>query len=183
MDSAQETVSEETISEETVEVPAPGSFSPDDDLSTLLVKAYQGEVSGEVLFGAVGDRSDDADHGRKMELLRLLEHRTKQAMVPAMDHHGLSTDPDPTVVSDAQALAEALASVSWTDFVAAFEPITTQFIALYRRIGELADDEVDRAAADLLVAHEEALREFGRREHAGRSEDSTALIAALPHMM
>jgi len=32
------------------------------------------------------------------------------------------------------------------------------------------------------VAHEEALREFARRELAGRTDDSLALIEALPHM-
>jgi hypothetical protein len=40
----------------------------------------------------------------------------------------------------------------------------------------------DRAVADLLVAHEEALRDFARRELSGRGEDSLDLITALPHM-
>ena len=43
-------------SQETVETAAPNAvFSPGDDLATLWFKAYQGEVSGETLFG---------DHGR-----------------------------------------------------------------------------------------------------------------------
>jgi hypothetical protein len=156
-------------------------FSAEDDLSTLLIKAYQGEVSGEVLFGQLAHRTDDADHRHKLEVLRLLEARTRDAMVPAMERSGLPTDPDPEVEHDAETLADAAASLAWSDLLAAFEPITTQFIGLYQRIGELATVE-DRAVADLLVAHEEALREFGRRELAGRGIDSLDLISALPHM-
>jgi hypothetical protein len=115
-----------------------------------------------------------------MEVLRLLEARTKDACVPAMVRNGLPTDPDPKTVSEAEALAEALAPLPWADFMAAFEPITTEFLAVYRRIGELS--EGDRAESELLVAHEEALREFARRELAGRTDDSLALIEVLPHM-
>jgi hypothetical protein len=155
-------------------------FGDLDDLAALWIKAYQGEVSGEILFGGVGTRSDDPDHRRKMDVLRLLEARTKEACVPAMVRNGLPTDPDPKTVSEAEALAEALAPLPWADFMAAFEPITTEFLAVYHRIGELS--ETDRAESELLVAHEEALREFARRELAGRTDDSLALIEVLPHM-
>jgi hypothetical protein len=166
----------------TTDTPAPEPvFSADDNLSTLLIKAYQGEVSGEVLFGRLSQRTDDADHRHKLEVLRLLEARTRNAMVPAMERNGLPTDPDPEVEHDAETLADAAASLAWSDLLAAFEPITTQFIDLYQRIGELAAGE-DRAVAELLVSHEVALREFGRRELSDRGNDSLDQITALPHM-
>jgi hypothetical protein len=168
-------------SQETVDPPAPDAvFSADDDLATLWFKAYQGEVSGETLFGTVASLSDDPDHKRKMEVLALLETRTKEACVPAMIRNGLSTDPDPKTVADGRALGEAVAPLPWTDFLGAFESITTQFLALYERIGEVA--EADRAESELLVTHELALREFARREIAGRTDDSLELIEALPYM-
>jgi hypothetical protein len=83
-------------------------------------------------------------------------------------------------VSASEAQAEAGAALAWADLMGFFEPITTEFLAVYRRIGELS--ETDRAESDLLVAHEEALREFARRELAGRTDDSLELIEALPHM-
>jgi hypothetical protein len=156
-------------------------FSVDDDLATLWVKAYQGEVSGEVLFGQLMERSHDADRRRKFEVLCLLEARTRSAVLPAMERAALPTGPDPEVVHDAENLAQAAASLPWSDLMAAFEPITTQFISLYEQIGVLALEE-DRAIAGLLVAHEEALREFARRELAGTPDDSLAPIMALPHM-
>ena len=168
-------------SPETVEASAPNAvFSPTDDLATLWFKAYQGEVSGEVLFGLVASASDDPDHRKKMELLTLLEKRTKEACAPAMVRNGLSTEPDEQTVAEAKALGEVVVALAWTDFMSAFEGITTQFIDLYKRIGEVA--AADKAESELLVAHEMALREFGRREIAGRSGDSTELIEALPHM-
>jgi hypothetical protein len=96
-----------------------------------------------------------------------------------MERNGLSTDPDPQTVKDAEALAEAVAPLPWSDFMGAFESITTQFLALYRRIGEIS--EADGAESTLLVAHEEALRDFARRELAGR-DDSTVPITSLAHM-
>ncbi|HXQ60702.1 MAG TPA: hypothetical protein VN796_00140 [Acidimicrobiales bacterium] len=165
---------------ETVDPPAEAVFSPEDDLSVLWGKAYQGEVSGEIVFGGFGARREDPDQRRKMTVLRLLEVRTREACVPAMIRNGLSADPDPQTVKEAEALAEAVAPLAWSEFIGAFESITTQFLALYRRIGEISPD--DRAESDLLVAHEEALREFARRELAGRTDDSLALIEALPHM-
>jgi hypothetical protein len=146
----------------------------------LWFKAYQGEVSGETLFGVVASLTEDPDRRMKMEVLTRLEARTKEACVDAMRRNGLSTDPDPPTVADAQALGEAAATLEWTDFLGAFEAITTQFVALYERIGEVA--AADKAESDLLVAHEFALREFARREIAGRSDDSLELIEALPHM-
>jgi hypothetical protein len=168
--------------QKTVEAPPPGSvFSPDDDLASLWIKAYQGEVSGEVVFGGLAGRTDDPDHRQKLEMLCLLEARTKKALVPAMERNGLSTDPDRQTVTDAEALAEAAGSLAWADLMGAVEPITTQFLALYRRIVELAAAD-DRAEAELLVAHEEAIQEFARRELTGRGADSMASITALPHM-
>jgi hypothetical protein len=159
----------------------PSVFSPDDDLDVLWVTAYQGEVSGEALFGRLSEHVEAHDHRHKFDVLRQLEARTRSALVPAMEHHGLPTEADPDVEREARARADAAASLPWSVLMEAFEPITTQFIALYTRIGALARPE-DRAVADLLVAHEEALRTFARLELAGRGEDSLAVITSLPHM-
>jgi hypothetical protein len=177
MENAQETLEPQETTEPTV----PNAvFSAEDDLATLWFKAYQGEVSGETLFAAVAAQTDDPERKRKMEVLARLERRTREACVPAMVRHGFSTEPDPQTVKDAGALAEAVADIGWTDLMASFEPITSQFVVLYRRIGEVSP--VDQAESDLLVAHENALLDFARREIAGRTEDSTELIEALPHM-
>ena len=166
---------------DTLEAPTPDAlFSADDDLATLWFKAYQGEVSGEIVFGTVAGRAEDADHKKKMERLSLLERRTREACVGAMVRNGLSTAADEQTVREAKALGDAVAGLAWTDFLSAFDPITTQFIALYERIGEVA--VADGAESELLVAHDLALRDVARREIAGRTGDSIELIDALPYM-
>ena len=165
----------------TSDAPAPAT-APAEGIESLWVKAYQGEVLGEALFAGMAEQFDDPGHRHKMQVLASLERRTREACIPALQRAGISIDPDPDQVRDGGALAEALASVSWGDFVSSFEPVLSDFLAVYARIGEL--DPSERATADLLVAHELALGEFARAEVAGTgdSDSSLAPIIALPHM-
>ena len=71
-------------------------------------------------------------------------------------------------------------ALSWGELMATIGPITAQYIPLYRRIGELSPAE--RETASLLVAHEEALRDFSRAEIAGDHDRSLEPIMALGHM-
>jgi hypothetical protein len=154
-------------------------FSTDDPLDVLWVKAYQGEVLGEALFGRMADQIDDEDHKAKMRVLAELERRTKESMVPALERAGLSTEPDPESLRTAEVLSGA-AGTPWHDLLATFEPITAQFCAMYRRIGDLAPSESE--TSELLVAHELALRNFARAEIAGDTATSLDQINALAHM-
>jgi hypothetical protein len=154
-------------------------FSPDDALDALWVKAYQGEVLGEALFDRMADQMDDEEHKTKMRVLARLERRTKESVAPALERAGLSTEPDPESLSTAEALSSA-ATTPWKDLLATFEPITSQFCAMYRRIGEL--DPSESETSELLVAHELALRNFARAEIAGDTATSLDQINALAHM-
>jgi hypothetical protein len=158
-------------------VPSP-IFSADDPVAELWVRAYQGEVLGEALFGRIADRLGDPGRAAKMRVLATLERRTREAIVPAMERAGLSTEPDPEMLTLADALAAG--DVEWDGFLAATEAITVQYIPLYERIGEL--DPTERAAAELLVAHEAALRSFARAELAGNPAGSLDAVTALAHM-
>jgi hypothetical protein len=160
--------------------PPPQIFSPEDPLEALWAKAYQGEVLGEVLFARVAERLDDPDHAHKMRVLGTMERVTKEALVAPLQRAGISTEPDPEMVAAAESFAEAMAAMSWIELVSSFEPVTSQYAAMYAHIGEL--DPSEQATADLLVAHELALRAFGRLEGAGDGEASLTAVLALPHM-
>jgi len=155
-------------------------FSASDGVAKLWVQAYQGEVLGEALFAAIAALLDDEERAHKLRVLAALERRTKEAVALALDRAGLSTDPDPEMLAAAEALAPASAGLGWDQLMASFGPITAQFLALYARIGEL--DPSERAAADLLVAHEEALAGFARAELAGDGAHALDAVEALPHM-
>jgi hypothetical protein len=160
--------------------PAAEIFSADDGIEKLWVQAYQGEVLGEAFFGGLADRLEDADHAAKMRVLATLELRTKEAVAPALERAGISTAPDPDMLSLAEALAPDSATQSWAEVMSGLEAITGQFIPLYERIGELDPSELH--AAELLVDHEVALRDFARKEQAGDTETSLDAVHALAHM-
>ncbi|HUC04814.1 MAG TPA: hypothetical protein VL961_05405 [Acidimicrobiales bacterium] len=156
------------------------TFAGDEALDALWTKAYQGEVLGEALFAGMADSCEPTERARKLRVLAEVERRTREAMVPAMQRAGLSTAADPEAVHNGELLAEGSRALPWADFMASFEPITTEFLAVYTRIGEL--DPSERETADLLVAHERALQDFARAELAGESEHSVEVLEALPHM-
>ncbi len=167
----------------TRETAPPPIFSDDDGIDALWVQAYQGEVLGEILFGRLAvilDDRSETDHAGSMRVLETLERRTKEAVAPALSRAGIPTAPDQEQLDLAAALAEGSADVAWEDLMTATVAITGQFIPLYQRIGELNPSERD--VAQLLVAHEEALRDFARAELAGRTSTSLDPILALPHM-
>jgi hypothetical protein len=157
-------------------------FSSEDPIADLWVKAYRGEVLGEILFGGIADQldHDDPEHARKMRVLSTLERRTKEATAPALERAGLSTEPDPEMQATATALLPAALAMTWDDLIKTIGPITAQYIPLYQRIGELSPEEGETAG--LLVAHEQALRDFAQAELAGDVTASLDPIAALAHM-
>ncbi len=83
-------------------------------------------------------------------------------------------------MATASALLPGALSLTWSDLMATIGPITAQYIPLYQRIGELSPAE--RETADLLVAHEAALRDFAWAEIEGAPDRSLDPIAALAHM-
>ncbi len=155
-------------------------FSLTDGIEELWVKAYQGEVLGQALFDGIADQLADPEPARKMRVLATLERRTKEATAPALERAGISTEPDPETLATAAALIPGAAGLAWSELMASIEPITGQYIPLYERIGEL--NPAEQATAELLVAHEKALRDFGRTELAGDAATSLDAINALAHM-
>jgi len=152
-------------------------FSPDDGLAQLWTKAYQGEVLGQLLFAGIAEQHGDPDQAAKMRMLATLEQRTKKAVAPALQRAGVCTQPDPEIVATAGALLPGALALTWSDLMSTIGPITAEYIPLYLRIGELSPAERD--TADLLVAHEEALRDFARAEVDGDPARSLEPITAL----
>jgi hypothetical protein len=155
-------------------------FSPEEGLADLWVKAYQGEVLGELLFGGIAAHLTDPDQAAKMRVLATLERRTKEASAPALERAGLATEADPETEATATALLPGAQALTWAELMATIGPITAQYIPLYQRIGELCPAE--RETAELLVAHEAALSDFARAEADGHKTTSLDSIKALPHM-
>jgi hypothetical protein len=148
----------------------------------LWVESYQGEVLGETLFGLMAEREDDLTRRRQLEVLTLLERATKELAEPVFNRRALDWGDTAATVASAIELADAVAAMTWQEFLSSFEPITTQFLTKYRQLVELADDDAERSIAEAYVAHEEALARFARRALGQESGDPLEDIFALPHV-
>jgi hypothetical protein len=148
----------------------------------LWVESYQGEVLGEALFGALAGRQDDPEHREQLQVLTRLEAATKELAEPVFERRGLDRGDTADTLTQAAELADAVAGISWEEFVGSIEPITVQFLEKYHQLVDLAADEEERAVAEAYVAHELALAAFARRALGKEEGDPLELILALPHV-
>ncbi len=148
----------------------------------LWVEAYQGEVLGEALFGLLGSRERDAARRRQLEMLTLLERATKELADPIFEQRVLNCGDTAASVAAAAELADAVAGMTWEEFLSSFEPVITQFLDRYLRLVELADDDTEREIAEAYVAHEMALAVFVRRALGQEHGEPLQAILALPHV-
>jgi hypothetical protein len=148
----------------------------------LWVDAYQGEVLGEALFGALVSRQADPARRHQLELLTLLERATKELAEPVLEKRRLPRGDSAGSVEMGRELAAGVADVPWEEFLRSFEPVTSQFLARYRRLVELASDHTERAVAQSYVDHEQALMGFVRRALGEEPGDPLEPILKLPHV-
>ncbi len=104
------------------------------DKDELWVESYQGEVLGEVLFGLLAAREKDAERRRQLEVLTLLERATKELAEPVFDRQERDRGDSSATVAIATEMATAVAGMTWAQFLASFEPITTDFLTKYRQL-------------------------------------------------
>ena len=148
----------------------------------LWVDAYQGEVLGEALFGALVSRQSDPERGHQLEVLTMLERATKELAEPVLERRGLPRGDSASSIEMGRELAAGVADVPWDDFLRSFEPVTSQFLAKYRRLVELAVDETELAVAHAYVDHEQALMVFVRRALGEEPGEPLEPILTLPHV-
>ena len=152
------------------------------DADELWVEAYQGEVLGEALFGLLGSREKDAERRSQLEVLTLLERATKELADPIFERRGIGCGNTADSVAAAAGMADAVADMTWEDFLSSFDPVITQFLARYLRLVELAGDATEREIAEAYVAHEKALAVFVRRSLGQEKGEPLQAILALPHV-
>lgn len=152
------------------------------DADRLWIDSYQGEVLGEALFGLLAARQDDPERRHQLEVLTRLEGSTKELAEPVLERRGLGPGDTAASVASAKELADALVDAAWEDFLGSIEPVTVQFLAMYRQLVELATDDDERDVAERYVAHELALVSFARRALGQEEGPPLERILALPHV-
>lgn len=150
------------------------------DYGELVLGAYLGEVAGEAAFAGMAMLADDPVHRSKLEVLRLLEAQTEALLRPLAEDHGLT----PAAVVEARrrgwghATMAPDAEARWAQVVNGLIAVCPGEIEKFRRLRTLAP-EADESVAAEVVAHEEALLAFARREAEGRDDASLDAVMAL----
>lgn len=147
------------------------------EAAALWEESYQGEVLGEAYFARMRDLAEEPAQRDKIEYLVRLERSTKEMLVPYLERHGLSTEPNAEVVKAMSSIED----YEWTRMLEGVRPVAADFLGKYRRLAELVGPE-DATATEALVAHEMALDDFCRLELEGDSDNSLTAIKALAHL-
>jgi hypothetical protein len=149
----------------------------------LWIESYQGEVVGEALFGAMAEREEDPVRRHQLTTLTLLERATKDLAESVFERRALDRGDSDASVAIAKQLADAMAELTWQDFLASIGPITEEFLAKYHELVRSAPDDAEREIAEAYVAHELALAAFARRALGQEEGEPLELILALPHVV
>ena len=151
--------------------------------SELWVESYQGEVLGEALFGSMADREQDPEHRRQLQVLTLLEKATKELAEPVFERRELDVGDTAATLATAKELADALAEISWEEFLGSIEGITVRIPRQVPRARRAGYRRLRDGIAEAYVAHEEALACFARRALGSEPGEPLELILALPHVV
>jgi hypothetical protein len=152
------------------------------DVRELWVEAYQGEVLGEALFGALAEREDDPDRRRVLEVMTALERATKDLATPLFERHGWDLGDVEATRQGVLASVPQVAEMAWDDFLRSIPPVADTFLVKYRQLVAEVDDPEDKAVAEAYVDHELALVACARRALGEEEGDALAPILALPHV-
>ena len=148
----------------------------DETYGAEILAAYEGELGGEITSAVLLDHlAADGTRAVKLDLMRRLEARVGAALEPIVAR--LGTWPADRGGLAARARDRALAIGSWEELITHFGPRLDAYVARFEALRAAARPG-DEDALALLVAHERALVDFGRRESAGDEAGALACLRA-----
>ena len=140
-----------------------------------ILQAWQGEQWGKAFFDQLAERTDDAGHRAKWQVLGQLEEATGNALTPLVAD---SAEPDPEGYREVDTFVAEYAKLSWTEALEQMMTLLDPAIERLERLLAMAPEE-DRDTVQILVDHELALKRFAERELAGDPETSLDPVRAV----
>jgi hypothetical protein len=145
----------------------------------MLLQAWQGEVYGIEVYGALAERLRVPVEAAKMRELVVLEEHMERQLADLLERLGIELDLDDTMAVADQDIRDQ-ASSSWHDLLRWLANQASISLGEYQPMVQLlpsGDEETRRVVTDVL-AHEQALITFCAKELAGQ-DDSLAEVRAL----
>lgn len=150
----------------------------DTAVATLVRRAYEGEVLGEALFGALVASWSVAEQRRKLAGAWMLEAQTRDAVARLAADMGVTLGAATDQAEAGRQAAASMAAMPWPDMMGAIAGATANYRSLYAELRDAAPDPEHPVLAELL-RHEEALNAFAAAEVAGDPHAFGVLLGAL----
>ena len=132
----------------------------------MLIRAYEGEVSGQVFFSLLASARNKPIEKQKLEFLAVLEARTAAALLPILRRDSLTARSPAELEEDGARDAVLYSNASWPEMNARFASDFAPFVDEFREAEKLAPAR-DIALMELITAHEIAIIDFAASEAAG----------------
>lgn len=140
-----------------------------------ILLAWQGEHWGKAFLERVAERTDDAGHRAKWQVLAQLEEATGNALTPLVDD---SAEPDAEGYRQVDTFVTEYAKLSWAEAMEQMMTLLDPAIERFERLLAIAPEE-DLEVVQILLDHELALKRFAERELAGDPETSLDSVRAV----
>ena len=151
---------------------------PSLELPAAYRDLYESEIFGEALLLRLVDVARSDRERLHLATLLQLETETKARLRPLLFRHRLPLSEQMPLDSLDDMVKGFLAS-TWEHFCAGLVPVTDQFLGRFRQIAEGALSEEDKAIAESMVEHEQAIHDWAELEGKGPSDDSLDKMARL----
>lgn len=150
------------------------------EFGALVLQAWQGEVYGVEVYGALAERRSDPGETAKLNVLVELEEHMELRLSHVLVE--LKIEPDfGDVMANADEDVAAAAAMSWPDLLTWLTTDAETALGDYVRMAERTPDDIElKAVVAGVVAHERALIAFCDAERSGGSDSLSAVRALLP---
>jgi hypothetical protein len=143
-----------------------------------LEEFFQGEVTGEALFHALGEALKEPARRYQMRVLEQLEHETKELLREHIGPLGGDIEESPSARATGIAQAKALAAMPWAKVMHIFGREVRKFVAHFEEVEKSGPAHGAKLLA-AVTAHERALLSFSERESAGAAGDPLEPVITL----
>jgi hypothetical protein len=143
-----------------------------------LEEFFQGEVTGEALFHALGEALEDPEHRYQMRVLEQLERETKELLRENIGRLGGDIGESAAARATGIAQAKALAAMPRAKFMHIFGREVRKFVARFEEVEKSGPAHGAKILA-AVTAHERALLSFSERESSGAGSDPLEPVISL----
>jgi len=151
---------------------------PEQSYFEALLKAYEGEIAGEVYFKTLSGMFTEPTYSRNLLLLAAVEQRTSTALQPLINRHRIKSSNRAELVTLGQSWVTERAFRHWKDLIDHMTNHYPGYIEKFKAL-EAAGPIEDKAALKILVEHEIALLDFAECEKAGDTNSRVRLQSFL----